>query len=96
MQNNYTTQVAPVSHTVLFIDGIPVRYKIFQNDIGFLLHPVVNPAVETKAPLIVATRYHGYWQIDDLRDQNLIDQVSEDLDLLITEPVLISTALSVH
>jgi hypothetical protein len=88
MQNNYATQVSPVRNTVLFIDGLPVPYKIFRNDIVFFLHPADNPGLDAQPPLIIATRYNNNWQIEDIRDRNLISQVEEDLDLLISEPVL--------
>ena len=87
MQNNYAAQVSPVRNTVLFINDTPIPYKIFRNDIVFLLHPAENPGFDQKAPLIIATRYHGSWQIEDIRDKQLLSQVEEDLDLLISEPV---------
>jgi hypothetical protein len=88
MLQNYTHQLATVRSTVLFVDGIPVGYKIYRNGTGFVLHPADIPGKETRAPLISATHRLGHWEIENLGDQNLIDQVVEDLDLLITEPVM--------
>ena len=85
---NYAAQVSPVRNTILFINGVPVPYKIFRNDIVFLLHPAENPAFDQRAPLIIATRYNNGWQIEDIRDKSLLTQVEEDLDLMISEPVL--------
>jgi hypothetical protein len=88
MQQNSILEVIPVRNTVLFVDGLPVGYKIFRNGAVYFLHPTDISGKEANAPLIIATHSQHGWEIEDLRDRNLIDQVVEDLDLLITEPLL--------
>jgi hypothetical protein len=90
MQSNLLNQAIPVRTTVLFIEGIPVGYKIYKNGAVYFLYPSEIPGTETKAPLIMATHYNGQWEVEEKCDQNLADQVMEDLNLLISEPVLVS------
>lgn len=65
--------------TVLFVDGNPVGYKVFQQEHGLLLNPAENPNREVHAPPMRARNEHGHWLIEGTSDRNLIDQVIEDV-----------------
>ena len=68
-----------VFSTVLFVDGNPVGYKVFQQDQRLLLNPAENPSREVYAPPMQARNEQGNWLVEGTNDRNLIDQVIEDV-----------------
>ena len=68
-----------VFSTVLFVDGNPVGYKVFQQDQDLLLNPAENPNREVYAPPLRVRNEHGHWLVEGTNDRNLIDQVIEDV-----------------
>ena len=68
-----------VFSTVLFVDGNPVGYKVFQQDQRLLLNPAENPSREVYAPPMQARNEQGHWLVEGTNDRNLIDQVIEDV-----------------
>ncbi len=71
--------VMHVFSTVLFVDGNPVGYKVFQQGQGLLLNPAENPSREVHAPPMQARNEQGRWLVEGTNDRNLIDQVIEDV-----------------
>ena len=71
--------VMHVFSTVLFVDGNPVGYKVFQQDQALVLNPAENPARGIYAPPLRARNEQGQWRVEGTNDRNLIDQVIEDV-----------------
>jgi hypothetical protein len=65
--------------TVLFVDGNPVGYKVYEEKDRIVLNPAENPNREVQPPVLSVARTNGQFQVKGTDDQNLIDQVVEDI-----------------
>ncbi|MDB5196248.1 MAG: hypothetical protein JWP88_618 [Flaviaesturariibacter sp.] len=69
-----------IQKTVLFVNGNPVGYTIFNEGADYILAPVENPMATMKAPVLkVVLEHNGHFTICGTEDRDLIDQVWEDL-----------------
>ena len=73
--------------TVLFVEGNPVGYKVFEEGRNRLaLHPAENPNCEIHPPVVNARNENSTWKIEGTQYRDLIDQVLEDISLNIQLP----------
>jgi hypothetical protein len=68
-----------VTTTVLFVEGQPVGYKIFQEDDEFFLEPAEVPDASIHPPSLTVIHKDDRWTVHGTVNQDLIDQVIEDL-----------------
>jgi hypothetical protein len=67
--------------TVLFIDGNPVGYKVFEEENRLVLNPAENPNREIYPPVLAARNQSGKWFVEGTDNIDLIEQVIEDISL---------------
>jgi hypothetical protein len=67
--------------TVLFVDGNPVGYKVFEDQDTVQLTPVENPHRHIVAPLLSAVLIEGTWLVQGTESCDLAEQVKEDMEL---------------
>lgn len=67
--------------TVLFIDGNPVGYKVYEEESRLVLNPAENPNREIYPPVLAAKKSNGQWSVEGTDNKDLIDQVIEDIRL---------------
>jgi hypothetical protein len=66
---------------VLFVDGNPVGYTVYQEQDRVVLNPSENPNRNIYPPTLSARRVADQWLVDGTTDRDLIDQVIEDMTL---------------
>jgi hypothetical protein len=68
--------------TVLFVDGHPVGYKVFENNKDVIqLTPVENPHRHLVPPQLSAFLINGHWLVKGTDNNDLVEQVREDIQL---------------
>jgi len=67
--------------TVLFVEGNPVGYKVYEEKNKLILNPAENPNREIEAPVLYARAMSGQWLVEGTENKDLIDQVIEDVSL---------------
>ena len=67
--------------TVLFVDGNPVGYKVYEEQNRLVLNPAENPNREIHPPVLAAKNKSGKWLVEGTENKDLIDQVIEDINL---------------
>lgn len=77
-----TTGFHFVTHTVLFVEGQPVGYKIFQEGDEFFLEPAEVPDHSMHPPSLTVMHDRDQWAVHGTLSQDLKDQVIEDLSAL--------------
>lgn len=68
-----------VFSTVLFVDGNPVGYKVFEENNRIVLNPAENPNRHIQPPVLSVKNVHGQWLVEGTNNKDLIDQVLEDI-----------------
>ena len=66
--------------TVLFVDGNPVGYQVFEENDQLILNPAENPSREIVPPRLSASQSSGSWKVEGTLNRDLIDQVIEDIN----------------
>jgi hypothetical protein len=66
--------------TVLFVDGNPVGYQVFEENDQLILNPAENPSREIVPPRLSASHSSGSWKVEGTLNRDLIDQVIEDIN----------------
>lgn len=66
--------------TVLFVDGNPVGYQVFEEKDKLILNPAENPNREIVPPRLSASQSSGSWKVEGTQSRDLIDQVIEDIN----------------
>jgi hypothetical protein len=67
--------------TVLFVDGNPVGYKVYEEWNRLILNPAENPNRHIHPPILSARNLGGEWRVEGTQNRDLIDQVIEDVTL---------------
>lgn len=67
--------------TVLFVDGNPVGYKVYEEQNRLVLNPAENPNRDIHPPVLAAKNKSGKWLVEGTENKDLIDQVLEDISL---------------
>ena len=67
--------------TVLFVDGNPVGYEVYEEGNRLVLNPAENPNREIHPPVLAAKNKSGKWLVEGTENRDLIDQVIEDISL---------------
>jgi hypothetical protein len=67
--------------TVLFVDGNPVGYKVYEEKNRLVLNPAENPNREIQPPVLAVKNKNGKWFVEGTENRDLIDQVIEDISL---------------
>jgi hypothetical protein len=65
--------------TVLFVDGNPVGYQVFEENEQLILNPAENPSRDIVPPRLSASQSSGTWKVEGTQSRDLIDQVIEDI-----------------
>lgn len=67
--------------TVLFVDGHPVGYKVYEENCSLILDPAENINPGLKPPVLSVIKKNGHWVVEGTESKDLVDQVIEDISI---------------
>ena len=67
-------------YSLLYVNGLPVRYTVLFNDSRFLFEPEFNPHTDLEAPFFAVADIDGAWNFKGLEDKDIKAQALEEID----------------